>query len=186
MRMSCLKIDGCVWVRQETKFQLFWRDTVTVLRPVFEHEVTLPATAMEGEAAAAAVRVRLAALLMQFAKHPHMLIEGLHCRSVKEYTNDAGATVLERELVAGHAVFHDTVTVTEDRVVFAVPETGDMKASTFAISLEGGDGKDLVLRFHYEEDETVKLPAHIEGLRTKAWKAKDQDLAAWCVKHLGI
>lgn len=78
---------------------------MTVLRPVFEHEVTLPATAMEGEAAAAAVRVRLAALLMQFAKHPHVLIEGLHCRSVKEYTNDAGATVLERELVAGHAVF---------------------------------------------------------------------------------
>ena len=159
---------------------------MTVLKPVFEHEVTLPATAMEGEAAAAVVRVRLAALLMQFAKHPHMLIEGLHCRSVKEYTNDAGATVLERELVAGHAVFHDTVTVTEDRVVFAVPETGDMKASTFAISLEGGAGKALVLRTHYEGGVTVKLPAHIEGLRTKAWKAKDQDLAAWCAKHLGI
>ena len=94
--------------------------------------------------------------------------------------------MLERELAAGKAFFHDTVTVTEDRVVFAVPETGDMKASTFAIHMEGGDGKDMVLRFHYEEDETVKLPAHIEGLRTKAWKAKDQDLAAWCVKHLCI
>ena len=159
---------------------------MTTLKPVFEHEVTLPATAMAGEAAAAAVRVRLATLLMQFAKHPHVLIEGLRCRSGREYTNDAGATVLERELAAGKAVFHDTVTVTEDRVVFAVPETGEMKASTFAIHMEGGDGKDMVLRFHYEEDETVKLPAHIEGLRTKAWKAKDQDLAAWCVKHLGI
>ena len=59
---------------------------MTTLKPVFEHEVTLPATAMAGEAAAAAVRVRLAALLMQFAKHPHVLIEGLRCRSVREYT----------------------------------------------------------------------------------------------------
>ena len=78
---------------------------MTVLKPVFEHEVTLPATAMAGEAAAAAVRVRLAALLMQFAKHPHVLIEGLRCRSVKEYTNDAGATVLERELAAKRPFF---------------------------------------------------------------------------------
>ncbi len=159
---------------------------MTELKPVYEHEVPLPATAVAGAAAAAAVRTRLVAVLTMFVRRPELLIEGLCCRRVTEHESDAGALVFERELVAGRMTFADAVTVTDDRVLFAVPAAGDMRASTFAIEITGGDGTDFVLRFHYEEDATAVLPENLQTLRIKAWRAKDQDLAAWCVKQLGF
>lgn len=159
---------------------------MTEMKPVYEHEVALPATAVAGEAAAAAVRTRLVAALMLFVRRPDLLIEGLACRRVTEHESDAGDLVFERELAAGRMTFTDAVTVTDDRVLFAVPAAGDMKASTFSIEITGGDGTDIVLRFHYEEDGAAALPENLQTLRTKAWRAKDQDLAAWCVKQLGF
>lgn len=159
---------------------------MTELKPVYEHEVPLPATAVAGAAAAAAVCARLVAVLTMFVRRPELLIDGLCCRRVTEHESDAGALVFERELVAGRMTFADAVTVTDDRVLFAVPAAGDMRASTFAIEITGGDGTDFVLRFHYEEDATAVLPENLQTLRIKAWRAKDQDLAAWCVKQLGF
>lgn len=154
------------------------------LKPVYEHEVALEGTAAVGEDAAAAVRARLAAILTVFADNPASVIEHVKCQSVVQSVNDRGDMVLKRELVAGNVVFRDTVTVTEDCVTFAVPAQGELRASTFDIFIEGGAGADVVFRFHYEEDADAHYPEQIQLLRNKAWRAKDQDLAVWCVRQL--
>lgn len=159
---------------------------MTQLKPVFEHTVTLPATQAASEDAAEVVRTRLVGLLVQFAKSPDRLIGGLKCRRVLQNMTDTGILILERELEVGKTTFCDTVTVTDRSVLFSVSPSGELKASTFRITIEGGVQGDFVLRFQYEEDGQVVWPEQLLKLRTKAWKAKDLDIAAWCGRHLGF
>jgi Domain of unknown function (DUF1857) len=87
--------------------------------------------------------------------------------------------VLHRSLRYGELIVHDSVHFLPDsRVLYSVPQQGDIAASQLTMTIEEPEIGHLFLRFDYDDDKTAEqdeADAFYDEFRRSAYLAADQD-----------
>ena len=87
--------------------------------------------------------------------------------------------VLHRSLRYGELIVHDSVHFLPDfRVLYSVPQQGDIAASQLAMTIEEPEIGHLFLRFDYDDDKTAEqdeADAFYDEFRRSAYLAADID-----------
>lgn len=145
------------------------------MQKVFEHTIDLSGHAN-------LTRELLWAGLEDFAHNPHEYVESMQASRVSACPSDDGRKRLARELDFGGALVVSDVAelLAPERLTTLVPASGPIPESRLDITIEEDEAGAFKLHFEYFETpnaEAAGLSAAMQGLRQKAWLAKDQSLA---------
>ena len=138
------------------------------MQKVFEHTINLSGHAN-------LTRELLWAGLEDFAHNPHEYVESMQASRVSACPSDDGRKRLARELDFGGSLVVSDVAelLAPERLTTLVPASGPIPESRLDITIE----EDEAGAFETPNAEAAGLSAAMQGLRQKAWLAKDQSLA---------